>query len=1045
MAEAFVCPSELHLKKELSGASKSRCLREPETCSSRRSALPSGSSAVHSAVELEPDPSAVSRMQGRTKKTYLYNWVDRSEKTNQSIGAELEGKNEEYSARKVHGESSAADCIAKNSRQEIPARKGVRKLRKTSLLKRQNLRGSARTKLADVPLSPYQAHNSSDHSDDVAARCYSQGKVRSAKPMIQDLGYGSSPDSPLISGSGCRSLSVLRARVLRASGKKDESSSYSVTPVGSASSVERCLRKQNPASMGSWNAVSSKYPRGDGALLRSSPKQVKDGRCGGWCSPSFSDTLKRRGSSILRGGQTLSEKKKYSGVHGRKQALASASLGRPLLANGVYGDRSLTGTTSDEESTNFEEVDLYNSHRSLCQKHSPVSFKEIIGQNIVVQSLRNAILKRRIAPAYLFHGPRGTGKSSVARIFAAAMNCQTATENKPCGSCGECLEFVSGRRSKNIEEFDAAEGQGVPGLKKFLKNLQNLDSSSSSRHKVFIVEECHALQAEVWPALIRFLEEPPPRAVFVLITVDPESLPRAVLSRCQKYLFPKIKESDVVRRLEMLSTEECLDVEPDALRLIAMSSNGSLGDAEGVLDQLSLIGKRISSSLVIDLVGLVSNEKLVDLLETAMSANAVETVKRCREVLDSGIDPVSLMSQLAGVIVDAIVGERSNNTPLRRLMSSSAAGLNRLQEALRIISEAEKQLRLTDDRSTWFTAALLQLGSGPFPEADRGASGRRSNRGLSPKTDDLREDDKRPSLGFATNIYEGDDPRRTRPPPEKLEELWRMCIENCHSKTLRQLLYDQGRLVSISETQGVAVVSLAFDEESARSRAQGYLGSITDAMEMAMGHPRVKVKIQSAEDVVPRLARRRRSTDGSEGSAAKDSRDWSPYCAATTSAGSGEISLLRRTSARPEDMGENEGFVFQGSARVKQKSVLGAGEKGQAARQLPAPSKHWDDDLNQEIKALKICSEAHLHQQLLDDEPAVGLIRRSAPNGDSGLRESGRGCAWCFYWKQSEGGVGGGEERAADSASTPPQGAARRRRSVLRLGPCAGAERAASG
>lgn len=657
MGEAFVCPSELHLKKELSAVRKARFLRDPGTCSSWRSPLASRSVAAFSGlsfgddIELEPNSALPSRIGSSTKKVYLYNWVHHSRKSSDS-GIKMDGGNKEGSAWETPGDSPAnprkvgskddtlleeplPDSTVKRTRHEKPMRKSVRKLRRSPLLTHRNLRGSARAKLLDPPSSTYQTLNSSDHSED-AEHCNSGDMRRSARELIRKNGYVSSPASPLISGSGCGNWSV-SSRVLRIAGKDE--SSCSVTPV-STSSIDRNRRK-HPSSVVSWDVTSVSYDgeevkpaellkRQGGRIPRSSSKRVKDRGCGGWYSPSLSDTLKRKGTSILCGSQTLCQKRKSPGVR-RQKFLSRGSQGLPLLTNGVDEDQSID-TASDDLSTNFGELDLeavnrldgrrwsncqtqedfgmrlptgsdgeMPSHRSLSQKYRPRSFDEIIGQNIVVQSLHNAILKGRVAPAYLFHGPRGTGKTSTARIFAAALNCLATAENKPCGACRECTDFASGNGS-NVRELDAADKKGVDRIRNLLKNMHKV--APSSRYKVFIIDECHVLPSKVWSTLIKFLEEPPLHAVFLLITIDPDKLPRAILSRCQKYLFPKIKDADVVRRLGMLSSKEGLDVESDALRLIALNSDGSLRDAETILDQLSLLGKRITASLVNDLVSL---------------------------------------------------------------------------------------------------------------------------------------------------------------------------------------------------------------------------------------------------------------------------------------------------------------------------------------------------------------------------------------------------------------------------------------------------------
>ncbi|XP_057505590.1 protein STICHEL-like [Actinidia eriantha] len=216
---------------------------------------------------------------------------------------------------------------------------------------------------------------------------------------------------------------------------------------------------------------------------------------------------------------------------------------------------------------------------SLSQKYRPMFFEELIGQNIVVQSLMSAISRERIAPVYLFQGPRGTGKTSTARIFAAALNCLATEETKPCGVCKECADFISGK-VRDLREVDSSSKKGIDTVWHILK-----------------------------------------------------------------------KKS---RWLRKISSVENLDVESDALDLIALSADGSLRDAETMLDQLSLLGKRIKTSLVNELVGVVSDEKLLELLELTMPSETTETVKKSQRVDGLGVDLMVVMSQLATLIMDII-------------------------------------------------------------------------------------------------------------------------------------------------------------------------------------------------------------------------------------------------------------------------------------------------------------------------------------------------------------------------------------------------------
>ncbi|XP_020262033.1 protein STICHEL-like isoform X2 [Asparagus officinalis] len=346
--------------------------------------------------------------------------------------------------------------------------------------------------------------------------------------------------------------------------------------------------------------------------------------------------------------------------------------------------------------------------------------------------------------------------------------------------------------------------------------------------------------------------------------------PTLVMSRCQKYVFPKIKETDIVFRLRKISAEENLDAEWDALDIIASNSDGSLRDAESMLGQLSLLGKQITTSLVNDLTGVVSSESLLDLLITALSSDTVETVKKSRELMESGIDPVALMSQLASLIMDAIAG----TSRLPKAQSSSIvlfgeslteAETERLQRALKILSGAEKQLRLSSERATWFTAALLQIGSGHSPQPTPSCSSSRPSikrLDLVPpqKIGETSSSDYKsnPSLrlwesssasvpgnasvhssisashSLSDTAYRDDVTSVVN--PDKLDAIWRRCIEKCDSERLRRLLHTHGKLVSVTEIRGILIAYIAFSDSNIKSRAERFRRSITNSIALVLRH-----------------------------------------------------------------------------------------------------------------------------------------------------------------------------------------------------------------
>jgi hypothetical protein len=273
---------------------------------------------------------------------------------------------------------------------------------------------------------------------------------------------------------------------------------------------------------------------------------------------------------------------------------------RPLILNGaddtnLHGHRNVRHN-SGEISPNLE------TPRMLSMKFRPKSFGDLVGQDVVVRSLLNAISSGRITSFYLFHGPRGTGKTSASRIFASALNCLSVEEQRPCGLCRECALFFSGR-SKDVKVVDSVRINHTDQVKSLVKNA--CTPPVSSRFKVFIIDECQLLNEETWACLSNNLENISQHAVFVMITPDLDKLPQSAVSRAQKYYFPKVKDADIASRLETICAEEGLDYEQDALDLIAVKSCGSVRDAEIMLDQLSLLGKKIKISFVYELVSIV--------------------------------------------------------------------------------------------------------------------------------------------------------------------------------------------------------------------------------------------------------------------------------------------------------------------------------------------------------------------------------------------------------------------------------------------------------
>ncbi|KAJ6800183.1 protein STICHEL-like 2 isoform X4 [Iris pallida] len=501
----------------------------------------------------------------------------------------------------------------------------------------------------------------------------------------------------------------------------------------------------------------------------------------------------------------------------------------PNLSPDVREEHPLLSSEGREPASR-EIVPYPETPRSLSQKFRPRSFSDLVGLMVVSNSLLYALSKGKIAPVYLFHGPRGTGKTSTARIFAAALNCLSLEEHRPCGFCRECVFLFSGR-SRDVKELDAAKLNHKDRVKALIKSASL--SPFSSHFKVFIIDECQFLRGETWAAIFNSVENLSQHSVFIMITTDPAKLPSSYVSQTQRYHFPKIKDVDISFRLQKICIEEGLEFDKDAVDFIAAKSNGSLRDAETILDQLGLLGKRITLSLAYELVGVVSDKELLNLLDLALSADTTNTVIRARDLMSSRIDPMQLISQLANLIMDILSGRCQPGfcNVGRNLFDThdlTDIGMQKLRHALKILSETEKQLRTSKNQATWLTVALLQFGTGD-DENFCSSSPRNSL-----KNSDCDEHNR--------TICPENHCDRT-----KLETIWRRTSRKCQSSSFKIFLQKEGNLSSISFNDGLAIAEIEFFHPDHLSKAEKSWKLIAHSLEDVLGcNVQIRLKLVPA-------------------------------------------------------------------------------------------------------------------------------------------------------------------------------------------------------
>ena len=463
---------------------------------------------------------------------------------------------------------------------------------------------------------------------------------------------------------------------------------------------------------------------------------------------------------------------------------------------------------------------MLKTYEPLHHKYRPTSFNELVGQDPITTTLKQALLSDRIAPAYIFSGPRGTGKTSSARIFAKSLNCLKSEKatTEPCGECELCQGINYGN-ALDVIEIDAASNTGVENIRELIERSRF--APAKARWKVYVIDECHMLSTAAFNALLKTLEEPPRQVVFILATTDPQRVIPTILSRCMRFDFRRIALHDLESHLMSIAKKEEISINEDAISLIAKHSQGGLRDAESLLDQVSLLSQPITQSNIINLIGAVPEEELILLANSFINNDPNSILNICNRLINKGKEPIAILQGIASILRDLVVTKVTDEpTNLCNISKENQKSLTDLAKSINLdqilnlqakLKGSENHIRNSNQPKLWLEIHLL----GMLSDEDSKESNTVKPSLIKPtKSDNYEPENKnRASKIIETNTkkepikktdfeYESKNNQNLN-----LDDIWAKVIAMLELPSTKMLLSQQAKLINLNSDSAEIAIS----------------------------------------------------------------------------------------------------------------------------------------------------------------------------------------------------------------------------------------------